>query len=416
MGNRPIEIFLFCDIEDKPLVSALSHHLTANGIVSSCGQELTDRVLDDCQSVAVCVGENTRSLSPNQCSAIQMRLASGAFCVMVVFLPSAYREDCAWLPKNWIEFKSEDDPEALRELIAILRPSLKVFLCHSKTDKPAVRELHTLLASDGFRPWLDEKDLIAGQEWQLTIQEEVQSSQIVIVCLSPAAVNKAGFVQKEIRLALDVADLQPEGSIFLIPTRLKDCDVPIRLRKWQWVDLWTPAGYQTLLVALNSRRKELGIIVARGLTPAEVAQLTTWRPLPQGKTILFVVRNPDLDRFIKRMLEPKGWTVVTAESAQQAVEIVRMSIEAPSVALLDRNIPDANGLAIGTKLRELSPTMGIIFTSLDLPTPGDEISFEENDFYFLGKPFLAAALIRLLDQIRREARRLSKGEGTSTLN
>jgi DNA-binding NtrC family response regulator len=115
------------------------------------------------------------------------------------------------------------------------------------------------------------------------------------------------------------------------------------------------------------------------------------------------------------MLEPKGWTVVTAESAQQAVEIVRMSIEAPSVALLDRNIPDANGLAIGTKLRELSPTMGIIFTSLDLPTPGDEISFEENDFYFLGKPFLAAALIRLLDQIRREARRLSKGEGTSTL-
>src|SRR6185369_12354195 len=55
-------------------------------------------------------------------------------------------------------------------------------------------------------------------------------------------VNKAGFVQKEIRLALDVADLQPEGSIFLIPTRLKDCDVPIRLRKWQWVDLWTPAG------------------------------------------------------------------------------------------------------------------------------------------------------------------------------
>jgi len=161
---------------------------------------------------------------------------------MVVFLPSAYREDCAWLPKNWIEFKSEDDPEALRELIAILRPSLKVFLCHSKTDKPAVRELHTLLASDGFRPWLDEKDLIAGQEWQLTIQEEVQSSQIVIVCLSPAAVNKAGFVQKEIRLALDVADLQPEGSIFLIPTRLEDCDVPIRLRKWQWVDLWTPAG------------------------------------------------------------------------------------------------------------------------------------------------------------------------------
>ena len=55
-------------------------------------------------------------------------------------------------------------------------------------------------------------------------------------------VTKQGFVQKEIRFALDIADEHPPGRIFIIPVRLVDCDVPDRLKKWQWVSLFEDQG------------------------------------------------------------------------------------------------------------------------------------------------------------------------------
>ena len=92
---------------------------------------------------------------------------------------------------------------------------LKVFLCHASGDKPAVRELYHRLRAAGFDPWLDEENLLPGQDWQLEIPQAVRSSDAAIVCLSTRAVTKRGYVQKEIRYALDVADEQPEGAIFL---------------------------------------------------------------------------------------------------------------------------------------------------------------------------------------------------------
>ena len=119
---------------------------------------------------------------------------------------------------------------------------LKVFLCHSKDDKTKVRELYRRLVADGFDAWLDEEKLIPGQEWDLEIRKAVRDSDVVVVCLSNSSVTKAGYVQKEIRFALDVADEQPEGAIFIVPARLESCQVPNRLGKWQWVNLFESTG------------------------------------------------------------------------------------------------------------------------------------------------------------------------------
>jgi hypothetical protein len=61
----------------------------------------------------------------------------------------------------------------------------------------------------------------------------------------------SGYVHKEIKQALDIADEQPEGSIFLIPVRLEPCQVPDRLGTWQWVDLFAPGAYERLLLSLK---------------------------------------------------------------------------------------------------------------------------------------------------------------------
>ncbi len=43
---------------------------------------------------------------------------------------------------------------------------LRVFLCHASQDKPIARELYQRLNAEGWiDPWLDEKNLIPGQDW-----------------------------------------------------------------------------------------------------------------------------------------------------------------------------------------------------------------------------------------------------------
>jgi hypothetical protein len=135
--------------------------------------------------------------------------------------------------------------------------SLRIFLCHSSADKPAVRELYQRLKADGFEPWLDEEDLMPGEDWQLEIPKAVKNSDVVIVCLSRGSVSKAGYVQKEIKFALDIADEQPENTIFIIPLRLDECEVPERLRRWQWVNSYESNAYSKLRRALGSRANSI---------------------------------------------------------------------------------------------------------------------------------------------------------------
>lgn len=134
---------------------------------------------------------------------------------------------------------------------------LNVFLCHASEDKPTIRDLHQRLNDAGFSPWLDEIELLPGQDWELEISRAVRSSHSVIVCLSRNSINKEGFLQKELRFALDVALEKPEGMIFIIPLRLEICEVPERLRRFQWVDYFAPQGFERVVQSLHKRAETL---------------------------------------------------------------------------------------------------------------------------------------------------------------
>ena len=136
---------------------------------------------------------------------------------------------------------------------------LVVFLCHSSTDKPKVRKLYQQLNIEGIAPWLDEEDILPGQDWQQEITKAVRSANVVLVCLSQNSITKTGFVQKEIKHALDIADEQPEGEIFIIPVRLEECNVPDRLSRWQWVNIFEDNGYIRLMKALKMRADNLSV-------------------------------------------------------------------------------------------------------------------------------------------------------------
>jgi TIR domain len=134
---------------------------------------------------------------------------------------------------------------------------LKVFLCYTHADKPKVRDLYRYLKRRGIQPWFDEIDLIGGQDWQVEIPKALATSDAIIICLTKNSVDKEGYVQKEIKFALDKALEMPEGRIFLIPVRFEECEVPFSLSRYQYVDLFDEAGYSRMMRALKFRASQL---------------------------------------------------------------------------------------------------------------------------------------------------------------
>jgi len=148
---------------------------------------------------------------------------------------------------------------------------LHIFLAHSSVDKPAARDLFGRLRAEGFQPWLDEESLLPGQNWQREIERAIRESDVIIACLSQASVSKRGYLQKELSYALDVAEEQPEGAVFFIPLKLEECEMPERLWKWQWVNLFESNGYKRLIDALKFRTNALKkSVVAVGSLEASI--------------------------------------------------------------------------------------------------------------------------------------------------
>jgi hypothetical protein len=121
-----------------------------------------------------------------------------------------------------------------------------ISISYAHEDQAFTLEIYDSLQEKGLSPWLDVKKLLPGQEWKLEIEKAIRDSTIFIACLSKNSVDKKGFVQAELKRALDITDLMPEGKIYIIPVRLDDCEVPTRLSKFQWVDYFNPGDREKL--------------------------------------------------------------------------------------------------------------------------------------------------------------------------
>jgi len=60
---------------------------------------------------------------------------------------------------------------------------LRVFLCHGSNDKDTIRRLYAQLNADGLDAWLDEENLLPGQDWKNEILRVIRSSDVIVVVL-----------------------------------------------------------------------------------------------------------------------------------------------------------------------------------------------------------------------------------------
>jgi HAD superfamily phosphoserine phosphatase-like hydrolase len=118
-------------------------------------------------------------------------------------------------------------------------PSSKIFLSYAKEDREHAIRVHDALTACGLNVWLDTNDLRPGQRWKPAIREAIRSSQYFVALLSPRSVAKRGFVQNEVRQALEIVESHPDSGIFVIPARVSECEPDhALLQELHWVDLF----------------------------------------------------------------------------------------------------------------------------------------------------------------------------------
>jgi hypothetical protein len=125
--------------------------------------------------------------------------------------------------RNW-------DEGELQRLIEALARVPSVFLCHANDDAARVGELAADLRARRIDAWLDVERLQVGRNWREVIFEAIERTDFFAICLSPRSVGKTGFIQAEIRVAVQEYQRRPPGSVFLLPLLLEKCRLPrIRL-------------------------------------------------------------------------------------------------------------------------------------------------------------------------------------------
>ena len=129
----------------------------------------------------------------------------------------------------------------------------QIFLVYAHEDRKRVAEIYNALKDAGYKPWMDTMNLMPGQAWEDQVLKAIQQSELALVFLSKNAVEKKGFVQKEIKTALNYLEERNEGISPVIPVRLEETDVPLgRLRELHWIDVFTKADVQKLVKSLKS--------------------------------------------------------------------------------------------------------------------------------------------------------------------
>ncbi len=122
-----------------------------------------------------------------------------------------------------------------------------VFLSYCHENRKDVELLRNELIVAGEKVWWD-RDMLPGADWKQEIYKAMRDAYAVVLCLSKESQqrNKSGIFP-EADDAIEAYREYAPGSIYLIPVRLSDCEVPpiainatLRLDRLLWVDLFPP--------------------------------------------------------------------------------------------------------------------------------------------------------------------------------
>ncbi|AMO94538.1 hypothetical protein CFter6_1841 [Collimonas fungivorans] len=136
----------------------------------------------------------------------------------------------------------------------------QVFLSYAKPDQHRVTPFFESLEKSGFNVWYDCKRLKPGQNWDFEIKRALDKASIVIAFLSENSINRRGYAQREIKIALDKLSEKLIDDIYLIPVMLDDgILIPDQLQGIQCISANASNCMIGVVEALNLQLNKLGV-------------------------------------------------------------------------------------------------------------------------------------------------------------
>lgn len=131
-------------------------------------------------------------------------------------------------------------------------PTKLIFVSYARKDLERVGPICEKLKNQKFDLWFDQEGLIAGERWEDKIRDVINNSRIFLLFLSSSWVESRSYVQKELRIALEVLKEMPSDQVYIVPVRLDDCKVPPELSDLHWMNVWDDSQTDKLINALTT--------------------------------------------------------------------------------------------------------------------------------------------------------------------
>jgi TIR domain len=216
----------------------------------------------------------------------------------------------------------------------------QIFISYSRKDINFVRKLAGDLEQAGYEVWWDLTDLRGGDDWVRVIPSAIESSQFVIVVLSPNSVI-SDWVEKEYAQALSLRKR-------IIPIMLAQTRIPFALNTINYVD-FTGEDYAA---SLNNLLTALGYSGPMPVVPAMSLSMRLRKyafPILVGLFLLLALIS---SFFLTPPVSPTPTSTRPAPSLTSTEVVFTATPDTPTIS------PTASE----TQTVTLSPTVTLTFT------------------------------------------------------
>ena len=133
---------------------------------------------------------------------------------------------------------------------SIVNRRIKIFLNYAREDTNQIESLYNSLRASGFEPWMDTKDIYAGDSWPKRVETAIRNSDFFLWCISQNASVQHGVIEREREIAREIQMTSEDRHNFIIPIRLEDLSEPAVLQSMQRIDLFGSGGNERVRDAI----------------------------------------------------------------------------------------------------------------------------------------------------------------------
>jgi hypothetical protein len=140
----------------------------------------------------------------------------------------------------------------------------QVFISYANKDQERVKPFYEELDRQGFSVWMDCFRLRAGQNWDFEIKRAQEKSEFIVTFLSNNSVSRRGYVQREMKDAVDKLKEKLIDDIYLIPVLLDDdIEIPDEVKGIQCIRASNPNFMSELIEAVTFQIGKRGVKVSK---------------------------------------------------------------------------------------------------------------------------------------------------------